>query len=103
MNTVLENIKTLYEFGESGQYQIIKKAIFVIDNALLFGYSSKQCIDRLMDTGVKHLELGVAVCISLTRIDPKILSDIDKELREIYLVKYADMIADFERIEKQEE
>jgi hypothetical protein len=99
----LSSIKELYELGDGGQYEIIKRSMFVIENALKFGKTSKECVDRLMDIGTKPTELGIAVCVSLARADPNNLCELDKTLRLEYITKHSDLIANFEKIEEQSE
>ena len=94
----LKSIKELYELGDDGKYEIVERTIFIFSNALLFRKNSKECVDRMMDLGVKHTELGIAMCISLSRADPETLCEKDQKLRSIYITTQADLIKDWESI-----
>jgi len=101
---IIEQIKVLYELGESGQYEIIVRAIAVMQDMMEWlGVSSKDCVDRMMDKGVKSLELRIAVVMAVTRSNPSRLNGVDSSLRSKFLRENKDLIADFEKLEKQNE
>lgn len=102
-DSIMEKIKVLYELGDGGQYEIIHNTIFVIKGCLAMGLSSKSCVDRMMDKGVKPFELGIALVIAMTRTNPSLLSGIDSSLRIKFLRENGKLIADFEELEKQSE
>ena len=100
---IIEQIKVLYELGDGGRYEIMYRTIFVIKGALILGKSSKECVDNMMDKGVKPLELGISLVIAMTRTNPQYLNGIDSSLRIKYMKEHADMIADYEKEEKMNE
>ena len=100
-NNTRSAIKALYELEDGGQYEIVKRSMFIIDNALLLGKTSKECVDRLMDMGVKHTELGIAVCVSLSRADPTTLCEDDLELQSTFSVTHKDLVDDSNKLEEQ--
>ena len=100
---IIEQIKTLYELGDDGRYEIIKRMIFVTESLLILGKTAKSCVDFHMDKGIKALELGVGLTMALTRTKDKYLSKIDIELKQKILADKVnlEMIADWEKLEKQ--
>ncbi len=100
---IIEQIKVLYDLGDGGRYEIMHRTIFIIQGALQLGKSSKECVDRMMDKGVKPLELGISFVIALTRTNPQYLSGIDSSLRIKFLREHTKMISEFEKLEKQNE
>ena len=58
---IIEEIKVLYDLGEGGQYEIIQRTIAIFRPLLELGWSAKKLVDRMMDKGVKSLELGIPV------------------------------------------
>lgn len=100
---ITEKIKVLYELGDGGRYELVQKTIFIIDGALKMGKNGKDCIDRMMDKGVRPLELGIALSIALTRINPSYLNGIDSSIRAKIINEHSDLLADFKRLEEQNE
>ena len=98
---IIEELKNLYKLGDSGSYEIIKRTIAVFKPLLLIGWDSKKLIDRMMDKGVKPLELGVSICVAVTRTNPMYLSGIDSSLRIKFLKDNREMMVDWEKLEKQ--
>ncbi len=98
---IIEQIKVLYELGDGGRYEIMHRTIWIMESALILGKSSKECVDKMMDKGVRPLELGISLVIAITRTEPQYLSGIDSSLRIKFLRENADMIKDFEKLEKQ--
>lgn len=100
---IIEEIKVLYDLGEGGSYEIIKRTIAIFEPLFLYGWDSKKMIDRMMDKGVKPLELGVSICVALTRANPSHLSGMDSSLRIKFLKENREMLADWEKLEEQNE
>lgn len=100
---IIEKIKILYELGDDGRYEIIKRMIFVTESLLILGKSAKSCVDFHMDKGIKALELGVALTVALKRTKDIHLSKLDIELKQKILAdkENLDMIAEWETLEKQ--
>jgi len=102
-DVIIEKIKVLYELGDDGRYEIIKRTLFVIESLLMLGKSSKSCVDFMMDKGVKPLELGIALSVAITRCKPQYLSKLDLEIKQKILDGNLDMLKDWEKLEKQNE
>ena len=100
---IIEQIKVLYELGDDGSYEIIRRTIAVFEPLLMYGWDSKKMIDRMMDKGIKPLELGVSICVALTRTNPSYLNGMDSSLRIKFLKDNREMLADYEKLEKQNE
>ena len=100
---IIEKIKVLYEMGDGGKYELIKRTIFIIENALKLGKNGKECIDSMMDKGVRPLELGIALSVALTNVSPQYLSGIDSSIRAKILNEHSDLLRDFKRLEEQNE
>jgi hypothetical protein len=100
---IIEKIKTLYDLGPGGQYEIVRRTIFVITAALEMGKSGKECIDNMMDKGIKPLELGLSMAVALSRINPSKLSGIDSALRIKIMGQSKDLLEDWAELEKQNE
>ncbi len=99
-HSVTQQIKTLYALESSfGQYEIICRTIFIIKTALEMGYSTKLCVDKMMDKGVKPLELGIALCMALKRVNPSKLNGVDSSIRIKILNDNKKMIEEFEKLE----
>jgi len=100
-DNVTEKIKVLYTLGDDGRYEIIKRNIFLFDSMFVAGKSSKEMVDRMMDKGVKPLELGISLAVSLSRCNPKHLSKIDQEVRQTILDGSKDMLEEWGKLEAQ--
>jgi len=100
---IIEQIKVLYDLGEGGQYEITRRTIAIFGPLLQYGWSTKKMTAKMMDKGVKPLELGIALVIAVVRTNPRYLNGIDSSLRSKFLRENADIIADFEKIENQNE
>ena len=102
---VIEQIKTLYELGEGGQYEIIQRVSAVSEALLMMGKSGKYCVDFHMDKGVKPLELGLSLTIALQRVEDEFLSKIDIELKKKIFSdpKNLEMLAEWQQLEEQNE
>jgi len=100
---IIEQIKTLYELGDDGRYEIIKRNIAVFEPLLMMCWSSKKLVDRMMDKGVRPLELGISLCVAITRTNPMYLNGMDSSLRIKFLKENREMLADWEKLEKQNE
>jgi len=100
---IIKKIKMLYELGDGGKYEIIQRTIFIIENALKMGKNGKFCIDRMMDKGVRPLELGIALSVAITRVSPAYLNGIDSSIRAKILNEHSDLLEDFKRLEEQNE
>ena len=98
---IIEKIKVLYELGDEGSYEIIRRTIAIFQPLLLIGWSSKKMVDLMMDKGVKSLELGLSISVALTRTDPQHLNGMDSSLRIKFLKENRLMLRDWEEIEKQ--
>lgn len=96
-------IKLLYELGEGGQYEIIQRGIFIISTSLMLCMSSKSLVDRMMDLGVKPLELGIALAVSLRDADPKCLSVTDIAIRNKVIETSQEMFNDWDKLVKLNE
>ena len=99
----IEQIKVLYELGEGGQYEIIKRNIFIFQNALIMGKSSKFLVDSMMDKGVKPLELGISIAVALYRTNPSQLSGVDSSIRVKVMRENKQMLEDWKKLEVQNE
>lgn len=100
---IVGQIEALYDLGEGGQYEIIKRTIAIFEPLLIIGWSSKRLVDRMMDKGVKSLELGISICVAVSRTNPMYLSGLDSSLRSKFLKDNKEMLADWEKCEKQNE
>lgn len=96
-------IKVLYDLGEGGQYEIIQRSIFILSTSLNLGMNSKSLVDRMMDLGVKPLELGIALSVSMRDTDPILLSKIDQKIREKIMSTSKEMFADWDKMVKLNE
>lgn len=100
---IREQIKVLYELGDGGQYELIKRTVFIFENALIMGKSSKFLVDSMMDKGVKPLENGIAIAVALARVNPSHLSGIDSSIRIKILRENKKMLEDWAKLEAQNE
>ncbi len=98
---IIEQVKVMYGLGEGGQYEIIKRTVFIFEVLLVQGWSSKKLVDRMMDKGVKPLELGISICVAVTRTKPEFLNGMDSSLRIKFLKENRTMLEDWEKLEKQ--
>ena len=101
----MEQIKSLYELGEGGQYEIICRVSAVSEALLMLGKSGKYCVDFHMDKGVKPLELGLSITIALDNVKDEFLSRIDLELKQKILSdpKNIEMLGEWKRLQEQNE
>lgn len=100
---IIEQIKVLYDLGDDGSYEIIRRTVAIFEPLFLIGWSSKKMIDRMMDKGVKPLELGMAIIIALTRTNPIYLNGLDSSLRIKFLKENRMILRDWEKLERQNE
>lgn len=100
---IIEQIKVLYELGDDGKYEIIRRNIAIFEPLLMMGKSSKELLDRMMDKGVRPLELGISICVAVTRTSPMFLNGMDSSLRIKFLKEQGEMLADWEKLERQNE
>ncbi|MEK0338039.1 MAG: hypothetical protein QQN41_11455 [Nitrosopumilus sp.] len=102
---IIEQIKVLYELGDDGKYEIIKRTVWVCKCLLELGKSGKNCVDFHMDKGIKPLELGVGFSVALTETDDSYLSKLDQELKRKILADKGnlEMFADWHKLEEQNE
>ena len=98
---IIEELKTLYKLGDSGSYEIIRRTVAVFEPLLMMSWSSKKLIDRMMDKGVRPLELGISICVAVTRTNPMFLNGMDSSLRIKFLKENREMLNDWEKLEKQ--
>lgn len=95
---IIEQIKVLYDLGEGGQYEIIHRTISIFKPMFILGKPSKELVDRMMDKGVKPLELGIALAVSITETDDKYLSPTDREIKKKILETSQNMLADWKKL-----
>lgn len=89
--------------GSGGRYEIIQRTITVITGGLVLGKNCKFLIDKMMDKGVKPLELGIALTVSLARISPHHLNGKDSSVRCRILREQQELLKDWDKMEEQNE
>ena len=100
---IIEQIKVLYDLGESGRCEIIERTSAVMEGLLMLGKTGKNCVDFHLDKGVKPLELGISLVIALDLVKDEFLSKIDQELKQKIFAdpKNLEMLADWKKLVEQ--
>ena len=100
---IIEQVKVLYDLGDDGRYEIIKRTIWVCKCLLQLGKTGKSCVDFHMDKGIKPLELGIGFSVALTETEDEFLSKLDQELKQKILSdpENVKMFEDWHKLEKQ--
>lgn len=83
-------IKEHYDKNETEL--VIERTVWIFKMSLKLGYNTLELYQRTNDLGVKPTEMGISLALSLKQTEDSFLSEKDRELKKVFMKKFAEPI-----------